>query len=210
MKKLFLLFSTVLLMFGPISLMARSLDEIRKAGTLKVGVALATPWVLKDAQGELTGSEIDIASLLTTDMGVEQESIVLAWNDLIPALKDDKIDVIIAGMSITPARALEVAFSQPYAESTLAVLARREGPAAAAQDAQNMNQENIKIGVTKGTVAAQTAQQLFYQAQVVELPGFKELIDALEQGQVDAVVTSQPLPRLSVLQHPDKYLEPIR
>jgi ABC-type amino acid transport substrate-binding protein len=38
----------------------------------------------------------------------------LAWEELIPALKGDRIDVIMSGMSVTPVRQHRVRFVQPY------------------------------------------------------------------------------------------------
>ncbi len=54
-------------------------------------------------------------------MGVTPKLISYNWEKLIPALKEGQIDIIIAGMAITPQRALKVNFSLPYATSGISL-----------------------------------------------------------------------------------------
>ncbi len=94
-----------------------TLDSVLKKGKLRVGVSLFTPWTLKNKQGELIGFEIDVAKQLAKDLGVQLEFSEFEWKDILPALLKNNIDIIIAGMVITPQRALKVNFSQAYADS---------------------------------------------------------------------------------------------
>ena len=94
-----------------------TLKRVLEKGTLRVGVSLFTPWTLKTKTGKLVGFEIDVAKQLAKDLGVRPKFHVFEWEDIVPALLDRKIDIIVAGMVITPQRALKVNFSQPYATS---------------------------------------------------------------------------------------------
>ena len=67
--------------------------------------------------GELYGFELDVANKLAEDMGVKAELKVYEWDDIIAALVEGEIDIIAGGMAITPARALKVNFTRPYASS---------------------------------------------------------------------------------------------
>jgi polar amino acid transport system substrate-binding protein len=129
--------------------MARSLQEIRDSGTLKVGVAKVIPWVMTDADGVLIGSEIDMATLLASDLGVEEKVTVLMWTQLIPTLQSGDIDVIISGMAITPSRALKVDFTNPYGDSPVSLLARRDSPAAKATEVPAMNQDSRVVAAAR-------------------------------------------------------------
>jgi polar amino acid transport system substrate-binding protein len=44
---------------------ARDLQEVRKSGTLRVGVTLFAPWAARGADGELVGFEVDVAQQLS-------------------------------------------------------------------------------------------------------------------------------------------------
>ena len=91
--------------------------DIQKRGTLKVGMSTFVPWAMRDKQGDLIGFEIDVATKVAEDMGVEVEFVPTAWSGIIPSLLAKKFDVIIGGMSITPQRNLTVNFTTPYAHS---------------------------------------------------------------------------------------------
>ena len=96
-----------------------TLESVLEKGTLRVGVSLFTPWTIKHSNGKLVGYEIDVAKQLAKDLGVKPEFHVLDWEKIIPTLLNRKIDIIIAGIVITPQRALKVNFSQPYDSSGL-------------------------------------------------------------------------------------------
>ena len=85
--------------------------DIQKRGTLKVGMSTFVPWAMRDKQGGLIGFEIDVATKLAADMGVEVEFVPTAWSGIIPSLLAKKFDVIIGGMSITAQRNLTVNFT---------------------------------------------------------------------------------------------------
>ncbi|MCB1491107.1 MAG: transporter substrate-binding domain-containing protein, partial [Rhodobiaceae bacterium] len=89
------------------------IESIKKSGTIRVGMATFVPWAMRDKNGDLIGFEIDVAKKLAEDMGVGIEFVPTAWDGIIPALLAGKFDVIIGGMSITPARNLTVNFTRP-------------------------------------------------------------------------------------------------
>lgn len=51
---------------------------------------------------------------IAKDMGVTLDIKEMDFDSLLPALKTNKIDMIISGMSPTPERLKEVDFSDPY------------------------------------------------------------------------------------------------
>ena len=102
------------------------IESIKREGVLRVGLSLFKPWSMRDKNGNLVGFELDVARKLADDMGVEIEFQPTSWDGIIPALVSGKFDVIISGMSITPARNLTVNFSDPY---TLSAWASSRTPA---------------------------------------------------------------------------------
>lgn len=65
-----------------------------------------------------------LAEHLDRDLVIKQ----IAWEGLIPAVQNGSIDLIIAGMSVTPERALSVDFSEPYYDSRFVMLVMKGGP----------------------------------------------------------------------------------
>lgn len=173
-----------------------------------MGVSLFTPWVMKKKNGELAGFEIDVAKKLSKDMGVTPEFISYDWEKLIPALIDGKIDIIIAGMSITPKRALKINFSLPYATSGTGLATHTEATKHI-KSVKELNQKSIKIGVVSETVSESLARQVFDKAVIHVFQKSKEAEDAIVNGKIHAYMESEPIPRFIALEHPEKVDVPL-
>jgi octopine/nopaline transport system substrate-binding protein len=75
------------------------------------------PWNFKDTSGALKGFDVDVANDLCQRMEVKCSINEQAWKGIIPALKVNKYDAIIAGMNSTIKRKKAIGFSRPYAIS---------------------------------------------------------------------------------------------
>ena len=144
---------------------ARSFQEVRNHGTLRVGVALAAPWAMRNGDEVLTGFEIDVANKLAADMRVRAQIVVYEFDALIPALESGEID-IIAGLAITPERALHVNFSQPYASSGIA-LATNTQRTANVQRFEQLDSEEYKIAAVAESAAAELARRRMPNSRLV-------------------------------------------
>ena len=137
-----------------------TLKSVLEKGTLRVGVSLFTPWTLKTKNGQLVGFEIDVAKQLAKDLGVKPEFHVFEWENIVPALLKREMDIIVAGMVITPQRALKVNFSQPYASSGVGLVTN----IALTKNfigLKNLNDPDIIITAVKDTVSDELAQHVF-------------------------------------------------
>ncbi len=185
-----------------------TLDQIIKNGTLRVGVSLFTPWTLINKEGELIGFEIDVAKQLAKDLGVQPKFHELAWNDILPALLNKKIDIIISGMTITPQRALKVNFSQPYAESGVGLATNME-LTQSFSSLQDLNRSNVTLTAVEGTVADDLAHRIFPKAAIKTFATSHDAIDALTAGKVHGYIEHNPLPTFLSLDHPGKVDKPL-
>lgn len=83
---------------------------------------------VKFANGYAGGYDVQIAKRVADTLGMELEIVQLKWEGLIPALNSGKVDAVIAGMSPTAERKESVDFSDPYYESELVIVVRKDGP----------------------------------------------------------------------------------
>ena len=185
-----------------------TLNSVLKNRILRVGVSLFTPWVLRNKSGDLVGFEIDVANQLAKDLSVQLELKEFVWDAIVPALLNKEIDIIVAGMVITPQRALKVNFSQPYANSGIG-LATNLALTKDFTGLADLNRQKVKVGVVAGTVAEDVAKRLFPQATIQSFLKSEQTVQALVQGRIHGYVEHDPIPTFLALEHPGKIDEPL-
>jgi len=185
-----------------------SFNKIRERGILRVGVSPFTPWVFKGKDGKLVGFEIDVAKKLSRDMGVVPKFISYDWEKLIPALNKGQIDIIIAGMAITPPRALKVNFSLPYATSGISLATNIERTKHI-KSVEELNRKAIKIGVISATVSEGLAKRIFNKATITVFKKSNNAENAIVSGKIHAYLEAKPIPRFIALDHPGKVDVPL-
>src|SRR6476619_4697613 len=103
---------------------ADTLDDIKKAGKIRIAIDLAIPpFGMTDDKMQPTGSDVDLARLLAKDLGVELEIVPTTGPSRIPSLQTGKADLVVSTLSITPERAKVIDFSIPYADHLSVVAA---------------------------------------------------------------------------------------
>ncbi|MBW0114386.1 transporter substrate-binding domain-containing protein [Pseudonocardia abyssalis] len=91
-----------------------TLERARSSGVLRVGIAGERPFGYVGSGGELTGSQPVVARAVLGRIGVGGlEAVQVRFADLIPGLQAGRFDLIAAGLTITPERCGEIAFSRP-------------------------------------------------------------------------------------------------
>ena len=192
---------TLLISLAGIS-QASTFEQVLKTGTIRIGVSLFEPWVIKNKDGELDGFEIQIAKQLAKDLGAKPEFKVVEWENLIDALKSKEIDIIIAGMAITPERALHINFSNPYASSGIS-LAACIAQTKDMEALDELNNSKVTIGAVANTVSEQLAGQVFSKAKIKSFVKNEDAINAVLKGEIHALVESEPGPQLLAMKYPD-------
>jgi polar amino acid transport system substrate-binding protein len=182
---------------------ARDLQEVLNTGRLRVGVGLYAPWAMRNEAGELIGFEVDVAKQLAADLGVRAEILAYDFDRLIPALESGEIDLIAAGLTITPDRARHVNFSQPYATGGIGLAANVERTAGL-QRLEDLNNERYSVGAVADSVAAQLARRLIPRARLVPFETPEAASAALVAGEVDVYLEDEPVPTFLALENPGK------
>ncbi|MEM7304783.1 MAG: transporter substrate-binding domain-containing protein [Pseudomonadota bacterium] len=191
----------LLLLFMP-SVQADTLANILKDGQLRVGVSIYEPWVMNDKDGKLSGYEIQVAEQLAKDLGVKADFHVVEWEELISSLNDNKIDIIISGMAITPQRALLVNFSHPYGQSGVSLAANIE-KTKDIKSLEELNAPAVTLGVVADTVSDPIASNIFDEANIKKFVKSDDAIKALLNGDIHALIESSPVPKFLSLEHPN-------
>jgi len=96
---------------------------------LRVGVSTNSPPLIFRQADKIVGLEADLARELAAYLGKSLRFVELKWEDQIPALLQNRIDIIMSGMTITTLREVRISFSIPYFESGQMALVRRQDAA---------------------------------------------------------------------------------
>ena len=180
----------------------RDLQDVLNTGTLRVGVTLFPPWAARGADGELIGFEVDVARQLAADMGVKAQLLTYDVERLVPALEAGEIDVIAAGLTITPERALHVNFSAPYAESGIALATHLERTVSV-NDISDLDDAAFTIAAVEGSVAVPLARRLWPRAKLEVFPSAAAASEALIAGKVHGYLEDEPVPTFLSLENPN-------
>ena len=144
------------------------IEEVQDRGTLRVGLGLFEPWSACNADGELIGFEIDVATKVAEDMGVEVEFMRTNWSYIIPSLIAEEFDVIISGMAILPARSLKVNFTSPY-NPTGVFLVANTAQTADLETLADFNSPSVHAGDPAGSIVNRVSRECFSRCHVSAL-----------------------------------------
>src|SRR4051794_19001139 len=195
-------------LFVPIASRAEesAIDAIKARGRLRAGLSTFVPWAMRDKEGGLIGFEVDVGTRLAKDLGVAYEPVPTAWDGIIPALLAGNFDVIIDGMTVTPARQASVDFTEPYSFTGVGMVANKKA-AGGAMGVEAFNRPDFTIVARRGVAAVQVAQKLFPAATIRQFDDDAQALQELLNGRAQALVSTTPKPAFAALDNPaDLYL----
>jgi polar amino acid transport system substrate-binding protein len=165
-------------------------DVLAPKGKLRVGVYPGSPtsMVQQSSTGEPHGLSFDLGKELAKRLDVPFEQVnYQRIADVLEGIKAGDVDFTVS--NATPARALDVAFSQTLLSIELGYLVAATSPIATASD---VDRPGMRIGVTQGSTSERTLPKLLANATVVPAQNVKYAIRMFERRELDAYATNKP------------------
>lgn len=137
-------------------------------------------------QGEVIGFDIDLANLIAEELGLKLVIQDVSFNSLIPTLNSGRADFAMSGLTVTPERLQNVAFSDVYFQPSLAILSSEKNPID-----NVMALEGKQAGAQLGSIMEQFLREESSKVKGMEikvLPKNPDLVQELKVGRLDAVV----------------------
>src|SRR5690606_11338921 len=158
---------------------ADQLDEIKKKGTLVVGVKTDyPPCGMRDANGNIVGMEPDMAADVAERLGVELELVSVVSSNRMQFLQQGRIDLMIATMSDTPERRKAVGIVDPvYYASGVALLVNNDANIESVDDLKGK-----PVCALQGAFYNNEMQSKYTQTDLVAFKGIPEAEQALLDG----------------------------
>ena len=157
---------------------------------LRVGVSANTPPMVFKEGGQIVGVERDLAEALGRELGRRVVFVEEKFENLIDSLCENRIDIIMSSMSITPARSHRLAFTEPYLRVGQLALTR-----SADRYSYLMNLTAYAkhgIGVKPATTADLLVQQEFPQVKRRYYRDGQAAAEALAKQDIDLFIGDAP------------------
>lgn len=167
---------------------ARSLDEIKKSGKIKIGVfSDKNPFGYVDSNGEVQGYDVEFAKRIGKDLLGDENSVEFVYVEAasrVEYLKSAKVDIILANFTVTDERSEQVDFALPYMKVALGIVSPDN---ALITDINQLKDK--KLIVVKGTTAETYFSKNYPDINLVKYDEYQEAYDALIDNRGDAFAT---------------------
>jgi polar amino acid transport system substrate-binding protein len=159
--------------------------------TLRVGTSPTVPPIIFEQDGEMVGLEADLARELAAALGMEARLVSMYWPKLVRELRTRRIDIIMAGMSITDERKRDVRFTDPYLTTGQAALIRAEDRSSLGTLRQVLATRG-SVGVEGDSTGHRYVAANMPASARRSFPTILQATEALILGDVDVVIHDQP------------------
>ncbi|GGR08949.1 ABC transporter substrate-binding protein [Deinococcus ruber] len=161
---------------------ARTWDQIKASGTIKIATEGAFPPFNYFEGKKLTGFEVDLGTAIGKQLGLKVEWVTQPFDNLLIGLNQDRYDFVIASHGITPERQKAVDFSNPHYCTGGAIVSKVGGPKTVA------DLKGKTVAVQVGTTYLENVQKVAGVGSVKTFPKDTDAQAALMAGRVDVWV----------------------
>ena len=141
------------------------------------------------------GYDVQIAKRIAEELGMEPVAVKMDFGALVDSLNNGTIDIICAGMSVTPERAESADFTDSYIDDEVIIVVKKDSDYADATKLSDFSGASV-LG----------QKDTFYDDLIEEIPDVNHMtpvatvplvVDAIENGTCDAITfSSMSLPNL--------------
>lgn len=174
------------------------LAQIQESKKLVVGTSPDYPpfefMISEDGKSKVVGADIELAQKLADKLGVELEIKTMDFDALIPALKANKVDLVITGMSPDEERKKSVDFTDIYFSGENGVLVKSENVGKVKTEDEL---KKLKIGVQKGSTQETYVKDGLKLTDYKALTSVPDLIMDMKNGNIDAVVLNSKVAKIN-------------
>lgn len=140
------------------------------------------PFEYKQGQN-VVGFDVDLVREIAKDTNRSLQIEEISFDGLLPALQAGRIDLIAAGMTVTPDRAKNAEFSATYYTASQKVIVPKTGSNIESIDDLTGKRIGVQLGTTGDTLAHKISG-----ASVVQLPATSNVMQELNARRIDAAI----------------------
>ena len=141
------------------------------------------PYEMTTDSGEIEGIDVDTAKAIAEKLGLELQIDDMEFDAALLSVQQGKADIVMAGVTVTDERKAVMDFSDSYATGIQSIIVPNDSEIASPDDLAGK-----KIGTQRGTTGYIYCSDDFGEDSVVAYDSGLTAVQALNNGQVDAVV----------------------
>lgn len=154
---------------------------------LRVATSPDNPPLIFQADGKLVGMEVDLSRLLQTQLGQPLQFQILPRAELLPALARGDVDLVMAGLMITPQQEQLADFTVPYLHSgEMAVI--RTDDVVRYRNPVALEKAGVKVGFVPNSAAASYVKNNMAATTAVPCVNADECLQALLDKRIDVLI----------------------
>ncbi len=179
-----------------------ALQRITATGVLRVGVTGDYAPFSLESGGTLAGADIELARELAGHLHAQPVFIRTSWDAVLDDLRANEFDLAMGGVSVTPERQAQAAFSLPYASGGKTIIARCRD-AARYHDLAAIDRAQVRVIVNPGGTNERYVRANVHKARIRVYPDNRTIFDEIRAGRADVMITDDTEVDLQTHRHPD-------
>lgn len=187
-----------------------TLDQVLARGRLIMGTGSTNPpWHFKGSDDKLQGFDVDMGHILAKalfDDPNKVEFVNQSSDARIPNITTGKVDITCQFMTVTGARAQQVAFAIPYYREGVGLMMKAGGPYANFAALKKAGSK-VTIAVLQNVYAEAMVHAALPDAKVDQYDSQDLIYQALNSGRADAVATDQSSIAWFMTQNAGRYVD---
>jgi len=161
---------------------------LQQEGRLLVGTDTPFPPFEIGQPPDISGYDIEVVNAVAEKLGLDVTYQDTSFDTIFRDVAQGKFDMAVAASTITPERENTIDFSDPYYEANQSLVVTADSDIATTDDLAGQT-----VGAQDGTTGEEYANNETDAATVRGFPEGPDAINALRNGQVDAVIIDQPV-----------------
>jgi polar amino acid transport system substrate-binding protein len=162
------------------------IDEIKKRGELRVGVAIAPPMTVQEADGTLGGPNLIPLRELAKQLGVKLVPVPAEWKNIVAGLQANRYD-FAANLDYTVERSLAIGFTDPVYQYQGVFVVKANSPF---KTAEEIIKNGGQITAAQGSAPEKALQG--HTSKIMSVDNYANAISAVNAGRAVAEFTDLP------------------
>lgn len=175
-----------------------NIENIRKTGVIRFGIALRPPFSYLGSDSLPTGISVETAHMVAKRLGIKNHEFqTRSYDSLLEWLNLGDFDLMAEVMFYTPERAEKADFSVPYLKLKSSIVVKKGNPLGLHSYA-DVIKSDARVMVFKGSFQEKWATENIHASRLIKCLSFEHSVSALDRDEVDVYLSAEPVCKATI------------